>query len=127
MKRLLHLATLRFLLRHPSQIILTTLGVALGVAVVVSIDLAIQSSREAFRISTETIAGRSTHRVLGTGGDLPDSAFARIRTQLGVRASAPVVEAFVTTPSLPGRAFRILGIDPFFEAPFRPFLLGGAA
>ncbi len=127
MKRLLHLASLRFLLRHPSQIILTTLGVALGVAVVVSIDLAIQSSREAFRISTETIAGRSTHRVVGIGGDLPDSLFARIRTQLGVRSSAPVVEGFVTTPSLPGRPLRVLGVDPFFETRFRPFLLGGAS
>jgi putative ABC transport system permease protein len=127
MKRLPHLASLRFLLRHPSQIILTTLGVALGVAVMVSIDLAIQSSREAFRISTQTIAGRSTHRVLGTGGDLPDSLFARIRTHMGVRSSAPVVEAFVTTPRLPGRPLRILGVDPFFEAPFRPFLLAGSS
>ena len=127
MKRLLHLASLRFLLRHPSQIILTTLGVALGVAVMVSIDLAIQSSREAFRISTQTIAGRSTHRVLGTGGDLPDSLFARIRTQMGVRSSAPVVEAFVTTPRLPGRPLRVLGVDPFFEVPFRPFLLAGSS
>ena len=63
MTRLLRLSSLRFFFRHPWEIALTTLGVAMGVGVVVSIDLAIQSSREAFRVSTESVAGRSTHRI----------------------------------------------------------------
>ena len=126
MRLLLPLASFRFLLRHPLQIVLTVLGVALGVGVVVSIDLAIQSSREAFRISTEAVAGRSTHRVVGSGGGLPDSLFTLVRAQWGIRPSAPVLEGFVSSPLLPGRPLQVLGIDPFSEAPFRPFLLGGS-
>jgi putative ABC transport system permease protein len=98
--------------------------VALGVAVVISIDLAIQSSREAFRISTETLAGRATHRIVGNGGNLPDSLLTQVRKEWGLRPSAPVVEAYVASPLLPGRPLRVLGIDPFSEGPFRPFLLG---
>lgn len=116
----------RFLLRHPGQLVLTVLGVALGVAVVVSIDLAILSSRAAFAVSTETVAGRATHRIEGGAARLPDGVLADIRRDAGVRASAPVVEAFGLSDALPGRALRILGIDPFSERPFRPWLgLGG--
>jgi putative ABC transport system permease protein len=106
---------------------LTVLGVAMGVGVVVSIDLAIQSSREAFRISTESVAGRSTHRIVGSGGGVPNTVFTALRVEKGFRSSAPVVEGYVTSPSLPGRPFRVLGVDAFSEGPFRPFLLGGAS
>ncbi len=115
----------RFLLRHPGQLALTVLGVALGVAVVVSIDLAILSSRAAFEVSTETVAGRATHRIEGGASRLPDGLIATIRRDLGVRESAPVVEALGMSEALPGRALRILGVDPFSERPFRPWLGGG--
>ncbi|MDT8368496.1 MAG: ABC transporter permease [Longimicrobiales bacterium] len=123
---LLGRASRRFLLRHPGQLALTLLGVALGVAVVVSIDLAILSSRAAFAASTETVAGRATHAIEGGAARLPDDLLARVRREAGVRASAPVVEAYAMTRALPGRALRLLGIDPFSERPFRPWLgLGG--
>jgi putative ABC transport system permease protein len=125
--RLLRLSSLRFFLHHPWEIALTVLGVAMGVAVVVSIDLAIQSSREAFRVSTESVAGRSTHRIVGSGRGVPDSLFTALRVEKGLRASAPVMEGYVTSPSLPGRPLRVLGVDAFSEGAFRPFLLGGAS
>ncbi|MGW8266060.1 MAG: ABC transporter permease [Longimicrobiales bacterium] len=124
-RSLLPLASFRYLLRHPWEVLLTTLGVALGVGVVVSIDLAIQSSREAFRISTETVAGRTTHVVRGSGGGLPDTLFTEMRVGLGLRPSAPVVEGIGVSPVLSGRPLTILGVDPFSEGPFRPFLTGG--
>ena len=93
----------------------------------VSIDLAIQSSREAFHISTEAVAGRATHRLVGSGAGIPDSVFAAVRLNQGIRTSAPVVEGYVTSPRLPGRPLRVLGVDPFSEAGFRPFILGGSS
>jgi putative ABC transport system permease protein len=121
---LLHRAARRWVFQHPGQVALTVLGVALGVAVVVAIDLAIQSSRAAFAISTETVAGRATHRIEGGPGGLPDSVFTAVRTEAGVRRSAPVVEAWAAWDRLPGTALRVLGIDPFSERPFRPWLAG---
>ena len=101
--RLLRRSSLRFLARHPGQIVLTVAGVALGVAVVVAIDLAIQSSRAAFQLSTEAVAGRATHRIEGGPSGLADSVFTRIRTEVGERASAPVVETLRCARMSPAR------------------------
>ena len=49
-------ASLRYLLRHPGQTILSIIGVALGVAVVVAIDLANGSAERAFAASRAEIA-----------------------------------------------------------------------
>ncbi|MBT8402480.1 MAG: FtsX-like permease family protein [Gemmatimonadetes bacterium] len=122
---LVRAASRRWALRHPGQVVLSVLGVALGVAVVVAIDLAIQSSRAAFEVSTETVAGRATHRIEGGPSGLPDSVFTRVRTELGLRASAPVVEAWAASERWEGTALRLLGVDPFSERPFRPYLAGG--
>lgn len=122
---LLAAASRRWALKHPGQLALTVVGVALGVAVVVAIDLAIQSSRAAFRVSTEAVAGRATHRIEGGPSGLSDSLFTRIRTDVGLRASAPLVETWASSEALPGTALRLLGVDPFSERPFRPWLAGG--
>lgn len=125
--RLLTRASFRYHTKHPAQLALSVVGVALGVAVVVAIDLAVQSSREAFRVSAETVAGRATHTVVGGVGGLDDGLLARLRVDLGVREAAPVVEGVASSPALPGMALRILGVDPFSEGPFRPFVVGGSA
>jgi len=122
----------RHLTRHPWQIGLATLGVALGVAVVVSIDLANASAGRAFSLSTETITGRTTHQVVGGPEGLPDAAFRRLAVDArlaGELPMAPVVEGFGVLRGKPGegpRVLRILGLDPFSERPFRPYLNGGA-
>ncbi len=100
------------------------LGVALGVSITVALDLSIQSSREAFRVSSETVGGRATHAVLGGPGGIPDDLPALLTTAGGLRAVAPVVEGYARHPAIPDRTLRVLGVDPLAEAPFRPFLGG---
>jgi ABC-type antimicrobial peptide transport system permease subunit len=126
---LLGLSSRRYLLRHPWQFGLAVLGVALGVAVVVSIDLANTSAQRAFALSTEAITGRTTHQVVGGPTGIPDAAFLRLAmaTPAGV-AAAPVVEGYVNVPAAPGKPSRLLhllGVDPFSEGAFRPYLSGG--
>ena len=53
----------RYLLRHPWQTVLMIVGITLGVAVMVAIDLANSAASRAFDLSTETIAGRATHQI----------------------------------------------------------------
>lgn len=116
--------SLRYILRHPWQFGLAVLGVALGVAVVVSIDLANDSARRAFLLSTETLTGRATHRIIGGPSGVPEEVYRRLRIELGVRAAAPLVEGEAVAPDRSGLTLRILGIDPVVEAPFRPWLAG---
>ena len=125
--RLVGRSSRRHLFRHPWQLLLTVLGVSLGVAITVSLDLAIQSSREAFRVSSETITGRATHQILAGPSGLSDTLPARLRIDGGFRELAPVVEGWGVHPDDPTRPLRILGVDPFMEGPFRPFLGGGPA
>jgi putative ABC transport system permease protein len=124
---ILRRSSLRHLVRHPWQMGLAVLGVALGVAVVVSIDLANSSARQAFTLSTEAVTGRTTHQVTGGPEGLPDAAFRRLVIEAGVDAAAPVVEDYVTIPAARGEPWRVLhllGVDPFSERPFRPYLAG---
>lgn len=126
MTPLLRRSSLRYLLRHPWQFGLAILGVALGVAVVVSIDLANASATRGFELSSEVVTGRATHQVLGGPGGLRDEDFPRLAMETDLRA-APVVEGFVLVPSKPGspgRMLHLLGIDPFSERFFRPYLSG---
>lgn len=124
--RLLLRAGLREMARHPAQLALALAGIALGVAVGVAVDLANESARRAFRLSTEATSGRATHVIASGSAGLDERLLVRLRTEAGVRAAAPVVEGVLTLPGRPGRVLRMLGVDPFSEAPFRPFTAASA-
>ena len=52
-------ASTRHLLRHPAQLGLALLGLALGVATIVAVDIAVASSGKAFELSMEAVKDRS--------------------------------------------------------------------
>jgi putative ABC transport system permease protein len=98
------------------------LGIALGVAVAVSIDLANGSALRAFGLATAAVSGRATHQILGGPSGLSDELYRRLRLELGARHAAPVVEGDVSLAGERGRTFHLLGIDPFVDGDFRPYL-----
>ncbi len=112
---------LRDFTRRPWQSGLMILGIALGVAVVVAIDLANTSAGRAFSLSTEAVVGRATHQILGGSQGVPDEVYRQVRVDWGYRLSAPVVEGVVLAPDLDHQPLRILGLDTFAEAPFRNY------
>jgi putative ABC transport system permease protein len=117
----------RYLLRHPGQTILMVLGITLGVAVVVAIDLANSAAGRAFELTTETVAGRATHQIVGGPLGLDDATYVRLRVEGGVELAAPIVTDYVTSPQLGERPIQLLGVDPFAEAPFRSYLAATGA
>lgn len=108
--------------RRPLQSLFLVLGVAIGVAMIVAIDLANGSAARAFELGTETVTGRATHQIIGGPSGLDEQVYTRLRRDLGYRASAPVVESYVTALELDAQPMRLLGIDPFAETPFRSYL-----
>jgi putative ABC transport system permease protein len=124
--RTLLLTGLRDLVRRPLHTGLMVLGVALGTAVVIGIDLANTSARRGFARSTEAVAGRATHQVLGGPSGLPQDVLRRLRVEAGLRASAPVVEGYAVALDLGQQPLHVLGLDPLSEAPFRDHLGGGS-
>ena len=114
----------RYLLRHPWLTALSVLGVALGVAVSVAVDLANTSALRAFEVSGEAVTGRATHQVVGGPGGVDGALVARLALGAGVAEVAPVVEGDARTARQPWRVVSVLGVDPFAEASFRPFVGG---
>jgi putative ABC transport system permease protein len=113
---LLHRANRRHFYRHPLQLLLALLGIALGVAMWVSVDLAIESSRRAFDLSMKALTGRTTHHIVAASGTLDETLYAKLRREAGDIAMAPVVEGFVEAG---GETLRLTGVDPFAELPLR--------
>ncbi len=104
---------------------LSVVGIALGVAVVVSVDLANTSASRAFELSAETVTGRATHQILGATGTLSDDVYSQLR-RAGMRPAAPVVEGYASLERS-DRTFQVIGIDPLADAPFRPYLGTGSS
>ncbi|HKI46842.1 MAG TPA: FtsX-like permease family protein [Balneolales bacterium] len=112
---------MRYLFRHPWQFGLSFLGVAIGVALILSIDISNQSAERAFSLSSQMVTGKATDQITAGSGGIQDSLYRRLRLNLRV-PMAPVVETYVQTPDHPGYTLHLLGIDPFSEPLFRPYL-----
>ena len=118
---LLWRARWRALLREPGQSALLILSLALGVAVVVAVDLVNAASRTAMASASAQLQGASTHRIEGPGGSLSLDAYGALRRawragtllegDAPVMGFAPLLEGRLTLSD--GAPLRLLGIDPF--------------
>lgn len=114
--------SLRDLRRRTWQLSLMVVGVAVGVSVVVAIDLANRAALQGFALSTQAVVGRATDQIRGGPSGVPADLYRRIRVDLGLRQSAPIVEGVGLAVNHGNRPLRLLGVAPLAEAPFRGFL-----
>ena len=118
MATILNRASRNFLWRHPWQLALALLGISLGVAGVIAIELALESSLRAFEQAGKAVSGAATHRIVSSDGGLDERLYARLRIDHGFRNLAPVIQAKITVPRQPEANFKLVGIDPFIEKSF---------
>lgn len=126
-KKILLYTGWRYLLRHPWQTFLMILGIMLGVAVVISVDLANASASRAFDLSTESVAGKATHQITGGPQGLDENVYSLLSQQGWMIPMAPVISDYASSPELGNRTLQLLGVDPFAEPPFRNYLNNSAA
>ncbi len=110
MPGLMRRASARFYTRNPWQLVLAIAGIAMGVAVVVAVDLANASARQAFRLSVDAVVGRATHEIVGGPGGLDQTWYRRLTVGAGVYPASPIVEGYA---SAHGLTLHVLGIAPF--------------
>jgi putative ABC transport system permease protein len=109
-------AALRFYLRHPAQLALAIAGIALGVAVVLAIDLASDTALRAFKLSQSLTSPRASHNVQASRGDLPEDLYRLVKVTLGVDLAAPVIDGRLRLAG--EQSVSLLGIDPLAELAF---------
>lgn len=120
MKALLLKAGLRHYRHHPWQAVLALIGIVMGVAVVIAVDIANQAARTSFERSAEQVRGAATHRIVGAGDRVPDTLYRELHLDPAMPPMAPVIQVRVRTGE--GTVLRLLGLDIFAEAAFRPVL-----
>lgn len=97
--------------RAPGQTALAVAGVALGVAVVVAIDLAADSARTAHASLEQARAGAATHRVLGGPLGVSDRVYVGLR-MAGFRSAAPAIEGVVASGTEDEEGIALVGVAP---------------
>ncbi|MGI9289554.1 MAG: ABC transporter permease, partial [Pseudomonadales bacterium] len=104
----------RHYLRHPWQFFLSVLGIGLGVAVVLAIDLTNASAKRGFDLANQAIAGTITHQIYGTQKTINETVYRDLRVLHGFTEIAPVVTGKVIVRDKEGnrRKFQLLGVDP---------------
>lgn len=130
--RLFHQFIVRRLGHEPVRAATTVVGIALGIAVVIAIQLTNASSVRGFETALDTVSGRASIEITGTGGIdetlLPELGWLR---EFG--PAAPVIEGdmAIVTPEMSrdGRARRseavkVLGVDILRDRLVRDYSVG---
>ena len=96
---------------------LNVLGLAIGIAVYLAIQIVNHSATRSFQAGIDLVAGRSHLEITGPDG-LPDSLWPTLEHFPGIQAATPILEAYATLPDFPGEYLRLIGTDPFTATPF---------
>lgn len=119
MSTILARANRNFLLHHPLQLVLALTGITLGIAVVIAIDLALESSQLSFQQLQRVVSGKTSHRIVAYDGGLDEKLYTQLRVDLGIPNLAPVLQGYVQSSRNPNEHFKFYGIDPFIEDAFQ--------
>ncbi len=127
MLRLFLLHSLRYFARHRALTALNVAGVALGIAVFVSVEIVNHSALQSFRASVDLVAGRANLEVVGDGLPFAETAYPAVRNHPAIAAATPLVEEVAFLPDYPGEYLQVLGVDLFSNVPFRTYQLADAS
>jgi putative ABC transport system permease protein len=120
--QLLTRSSVQFYRRHPAQLVLSVLGIILGVGIVTAVLITNSSASAAFSLSTEALYGRSSHHLVAADG-IDDKRYAELRIAWPDVPMAPIIEGYVAQGD---SILTLLGVDPFAEAVFARFGNAGA-
>lgn len=107
--------------REKLRTALTITGIAVGVAVVVAIQLSNQSALRAFRESVDAVAGRANFQVISDSGSVDEAILFPLQRLWGLQSRfAPVIDidASMDPSQTP---VRILGVDLISDLHFRDY------
>ena len=105
----LHRLIVRPIGKDPVRALLTVAAVALGVAVIVAVDLASESSMGSFRSSLESLEGSASYEITQVGG-IPEAVYGDLVRLEGPFTFSPRIESFALLPDT-GEQVPLFGVD----------------
>jgi len=112
---------LRYHQRHLLQTLLTLLGIAAGVGLLVAMQLSQRTAERAFDRGIETVAGTATHALTASPLGLSSAQFAAAFAYCRGRGIAPSLQAIARVDGDERTVLRVLGIDPLLDREMRPW------
>ncbi len=106
---------------HRLRVAMTTLGIALGVAVFFAIRTANSALLESLTLAVERLAGKSTLEVTAGEAGFPEQALDIVRATPGVQLAEPVIEVIVHTALQDEGNLLILGVDTTGDQQLRQY------
>lgn len=95
------------------------MGIALGVALVVAVDISVISAQRSFERSNSLIIGNATHQVVASSAGFSEENFVSLTKASPFVPMVPVIEAQVMLAEGSSFGFTLLGIDPLRDGLFR--------
>ena len=123
MIRLFRQFILRHLVNEKIRTFVTVLGIALGIAVVIAIQLTNASSLRGFEKAIETVSGKTSLEITGTGVGLDEMRLNELNWLREYGRISPVIEGdaeIETGPEL-SETMRVLGVDVLRDRSFREY------
>ncbi|HYA92451.1 MAG TPA: FtsX-like permease family protein [Thermodesulfobacteriota bacterium] len=96
-------------------------GIALGVAVFVSVQTAIYTAIESFNASVDHVSGKANLQVTSFGRGFSEEVYLKVKKVPGIKAATPVIQYVSKMDEPIGEPLYLLGIDVFSDRPFREY------
>jgi len=113
--------TFRHLRHHKGRTILSMIGIALGVGVFVSVQMAIYTAIESFNASVDHVSGKTNLQITSFGRGFPEEVYLKVKKVPGIKAATPVIQYTSKIDEPIGEPLYLLGIDVFSDRPFREY------
>jgi putative ABC transport system permease protein len=107
--------------RHRLRVALTTLGIALGVAVFFAVRTANASLLDSLALTVERLAGKSTLEVTAGETGFPEAVLETVRSTPGVQIAEPVIEVIAHTGFEDEGNLMIMGVDTTGDQQLREY------
>jgi len=106
---------------HRLRVAMTTLGIALGVAVFFAVRTANAALLDSLTLTVERLAGKSTLEVTSGETGFPEETLDTVRATPGVQIAEPVIEVIVHTAFQDEGNLLILGVDTTGDQQLRQY------
>ncbi len=101
--------------------VLTVIGIALGVAVFVSLQVATHTAIDSFNSTVDHVTGKANLQITSIGRGFPEEVYLKVKRVPGIQAATPVIQYVAKIDDPDSEPLYLLGIDVFSDQPFRDY------